>query len=674
MSKSPFIFNAGSYMDRVVRGSYQGQLLAEANQFDIMRHVFPERFTFTLTAPEDRHEFECLYLLEGELKYSDSDSETLLTSGDYISRHLIQEIAYFEAKTEVIMLAFSAPGAFGFMREQTKEFYEMAKEIEAAEYVDGHCRRIQRWAGQVGEKLGLPNEQIANILFAAFFHDLGKAKISEEILQKKSPLTHEEWDLMKQHPTWGRQMLEENEVLCVAAPIVEQIHENLDGTGYPFGLKDEQICLEAKIISVAEAYDAMMMDRPYRRPLIHSEAIEALRQGVGTLFDGQTVTAFVDVLNEQEGELEEVQKDWANQEFTLLRQRESFLNIGKEILRGKDIEKILNDVVTGITQFTSFQNATLTLFASAVAPKMLEKANVEQIALSGNDSTMHRFLFDELEPSKRSWLFEKEFKLGQSYFIQHKDIPSQESAVELIAQTSIFKDLLLIPLWISNDEMIGLISVEAHIGHQAPTAEVLEPIEMFANLASIAVIEAKQKQQLHEMAIRDQLTHLYNRRYLNEVIEVEQARAQRQYTPISLMMIDFIGFHELNNRFGHLEGDRILAEVAGLFKGSIRKTDTLVRYGGDEFLLIMPGTSEESAYKVSERFNRILTEKDFGLDFNVAVRTGIASWNPYGTESFDEVLEEADQWMYSNNRQLTVEPLALETKKELVHQNGHVHD
>ncbi len=671
MSKPKFIFKAGSYIDRVVRGSYQGQLIAEANQFDIMRHVFPERFTFCLTIPEDQHEFECFYLLEGELKYLDSDSETILTSGDYISRHLIQDIAYFEAQTEVIMLAFSAPGAFNVLREETKEFYEMAKQIEAAEYVDGHCRRIQRWAGQVGDKLGLSNEQIANTLFAAFFHDLGKAKVPKDILQKKTPLTHEEWALMKQHPTWGRQMLEENEMLCVTGPIVEQIHENVDGSGYPFGLRDEAICLEAKIISVTEAYDAMMMDRPYRHPFVQSEAIEQLKQGIDTLFDSSVVAAFIEVLDEQQGEIAAIQKDWANQEFTLLRQRESFLNIGKEILRGKDIEKILNDVVTGITQFTPFQNATLALFGSAVAPKRLEHAVVEQMAFSDNDKAIHHhFLFDLLEPSQRFQLLEKKFKLGQSYFLQHQDIPCDHSVNEMTGHNDA-KDLLVIPLWVSNEELIGLITVEAHMGDQSPTAEVLEPIEMFANLASIAVIEAKQKQQLREMAIRDQLTQLYNRRYLSEVIEVEQARAQRQYTPISLMMIDFIGFHDLNNRFGHLEGDRILAEVAALFKKSIRKTDTIIRYGGDEFLLVMPETSEGNAHKVSERFKKLLQETDFGLDFNVAVRTGIANWNPYSTESFNEVLEEADQWMYSNNRHPALDVLEPEPEKLIAYQNGH---
>lgn len=668
MKQPKFIFKAGSYIDRVVRGSYEGQLLAEASQYDIMLHVFPERFKFSLHEPTDLYEFECFYVLDGELRYLDADPEMALTSGDYISRHLIKDAAYFEAKTEVKILAFSAPAAFEELREKTKAFYDMAKQIEAAEYVDGHCRRIQRWAGQVGEKLQLSTEQIAGILFAAMFHDLGKAKVPKSILQKQEPLTQEEWDLMKQHPIWGREMLEENEVLEKAGPIVEQIHENPDGSGYPYGLKDKDICLEAKIISVVEAYDAMTMDRPYRKPFRQSEAIQKLNQGVGALFDDDVVNAFIEVLEEQEDELVEIQKDWANQEFTLLRQREAFLNIGKEILRGKDIEKILHDVVAGITQFTNFRDATLTLFESSVSPCRLAQANVEQMAFSSNNGTLtDGFLFDQIEPKKRELLFESHFKLGQSYFIPHDDLSKV-----YVTSGDVEEDLLIIPLWINNDELIGFISVEAWMQGQALNSEMLEPIEMFANLASIAVIEAKQKQQLREMAIRDQLTQLYNRRYLSEVIETERARAQRQHTPVSLMMIDFVGFHDLNNHFGHIEGDRVLFEAATLFKNSIRKTDTIIRYGGDEFLLIMPETSEHNAQKVSERFKRLLSEKDFGLSFNVSIRTGVASWNPYEAKEFVEVLEEADQWMYTNNRYPALEE-SVQPEKVPVFQNGHAH-
>lgn len=669
MKQPKFIFKAGSYIDRVVRGSYQGQLLAEASQYDIMLHVFPERFKFSLHEPTDLYEFECFYVLDGELRYLDADPEMVLTSGDYISRHLIKDAAYFEARTEVKILAFSAPAAFEELREKTKAFYDMAKQIEAAEYVDGHCRRIQRWAGQVGEKLQLTTEQIANILFAAMFHDLGKAKVPKSILQKQGPLTQEEWDLMKQHPIWGREMLEENDVLKAAGPIVEQIHENPDGSGYPYGLKGKDICLEAKIISVAEAYDAMTMNRPYRKPFRQSEAIQKLKQSVGALFDEDVVNAFIEVLEEQEDELVEIQKDWANQEFTLLRQREAFLNIGKEILRGKDIDKILHDVVAGITQFTNFRDATLTLFESSVSPRRLAQVNVEQMAFSSNNNTVaDGFLFDHVEPEKRQMLFGSKFKLGQSYFIPHNNIPWREPSTN----GDIEEDLLIIPLWVNDDELIGFISVEARMQGQAPASEMLEPIEMFANLASIAVIEAKQKQQLREMAIRDQLTQLYNRRYLSEVIETERARAQRQHTPVSLMMIDFVGFHDLNNRFGHIEGDRVLFEAATLFKNSIRKTDTIIRYGGDEFLLIMPGTSESNAQKVSERFKRLLREKDFGLSFDVAIRTGVASWNPYETKEFLEVLEEADQWMYVNNRYQPIEE-EIQAEKVPVYQNGHAH-
>ena len=126
----------------------------------------------------------------------------------------------------------------------------------------------------------------------ALLHDLGKIGISDLVLQKPGVLTPEENDLIKQHPVIGKRILENVQGLEAYLDIVELHHENLDGTGYPHGLKGEETPLHARIVKVADAYDAMTSDRPYRRGKSHSEAIAILKSACGSEMDSVVVEVF----------------------------------------------------------------------------------------------------------------------------------------------------------------------------------------------------------------------------------------------------------------------------------------------------------------------------------------------------------------------------------------------
>ncbi|MFQ5795267.1 MAG: diguanylate cyclase [Candidatus Bipolaricaulia bacterium] len=621
----------------------------------------PAKKIFYLDSAEEWPGFEFIYILEGELRYLGSDPPTILGPGDYIARHLTEERSYFETGTDVTFLSLCSPPAFNLMREDTEEFHEMAERIEADEYVDGHCRRLENMAVWVGEKLDLSGEQMGNLSYAAFFHDLGKARVSQETLQKPGKLTEEEWKLMKKHSIWGREMLEKKDFLKGAAQIVEQIHERVDGTGYPNKLKGHEISIEARIIAVVEAYDAMTTDRPYRKALNKEKAIRRLKGNVGTQFDEPVVDAFIEVIEERGEPYKEHHEIW-NQELTYLKQREAFLKIGEGILAGQDIQKVLNNVVTAITHYTPFQRAMLTLYDRPIDPQSIEQIKIAQVAYAGLASEEEKSReANSILPHERQLIFNDHFKLSRSYYIPHDRVPlqSQPEFIEnqdqsQFADTWHPDDLLLIPMWVENQQLIGLIAVDNPIHERLPTPEMLEPIEMFANLAAIAVREAQRKQQLREMAIRDPLTQLYNRHYLVELIEKEQARALRYNLPLSLIMVDFVGFHDVNDQFGHLEGDRVLQEAAALLQQKVRKVDTIIRYGGDEFLIVMPDTDQEQAEQTSERLRAHIRNHDFGLLCGIAIRTGSSTWKPEESKEFEETLEEADTWMYKQHHRQKV--------------------
>jgi len=147
----------------------------------------------------------------------------------------------------------------------------------------------------MASQLDLPDQEVDRIRIAALLHDVGKVAIPEEILEKASPLTSAEWRTMVQHPRIGQVILEQATLLREAVPIVLHHHERYSGHGYPFGLRGSDIPLGARIVAIADAYEAMTHDRPYKRAMRHDEAIAELRRHAGTQFDPELVALFCDL-------------------------------------------------------------------------------------------------------------------------------------------------------------------------------------------------------------------------------------------------------------------------------------------------------------------------------------------------------------------------------------------
>ena len=148
---------------------------------------------------------------------------------------------------------------------------------------------------QMATQLELPDAEIDRIRVAALLHDVGKIAVPEEILDKPAPLTSAEWRTVVQHPRIGQVILEHAAALRDAVPIILHHHERFAGHGYPYGLRANEIPLGARIVAIADAYDAMTHDRPYKRAISHDAAITELKQHAGTQFDPELVALFCDL-------------------------------------------------------------------------------------------------------------------------------------------------------------------------------------------------------------------------------------------------------------------------------------------------------------------------------------------------------------------------------------------
>jgi diguanylate cyclase (GGDEF)-like protein/putative nucleotidyltransferase with HDIG domain len=170
-------------------------------------------------------------------------------------------------------------------------------------HIRGHQERTSLWAAALAEEMSLPPERVLDIRIAGLLHDIGKVSVSEGILNKPGKLTEEEFAKVKQHaPLGATMMISEAEALQQMATIVRHHHERFDGKGYPNGLVREQIPLEARILAVADVFDAMTHERSYRKALSRAEAIAELERGAGAHFDPAVVKAFLALVKRRRGE------------------------------------------------------------------------------------------------------------------------------------------------------------------------------------------------------------------------------------------------------------------------------------------------------------------------------------------------------------------------------------
>ena len=161
-------------------------------------------------------------------------------------------------------------------------------------YTRGHSERVGRFSLAIGERLGLPDDELEKLRISALLHDVGKIGIDDNVLKKPAALTNEEYEVMKQHPQKGYKIMSQIPAMRDFLPGMYMHHEMMNGKGYPQGLKGDEIPMQARIVSVADTFDAMTTDRPYQKGMSLDEAIELIKTFVGTRYDEKVVAALVE--------------------------------------------------------------------------------------------------------------------------------------------------------------------------------------------------------------------------------------------------------------------------------------------------------------------------------------------------------------------------------------------
>lgn len=293
-----FIYKDNKYIDQV-KGTSILSLLARKDDMEIMLYEFQAERPNSITPGNTADLMEFYYILEGAIIIEDGSKSVKMQKGDYFYVNNIKETVPFRTLSDTKMLYVTSQPVYNLLYTYTDELRHLLDKSEQKDiYTYKHSNRVQDYSVKIASKLGLSGEFHYSIALASLFHDVGKCFIPDEILNKPSRLSDDEFNFIKKHSTYSSELLQGKFVDDISK-IVEAHHERIDGSGYPNGLKGDEIRIEAKIIAVADSYDAMTSDRAYRKALTPSEAMDELKNCINTFYDKNVVLALEQILIEE---------------------------------------------------------------------------------------------------------------------------------------------------------------------------------------------------------------------------------------------------------------------------------------------------------------------------------------------------------------------------------------
>ena len=284
-----YVIEKGRFVTSIRQGQAELGLLTSYGDIDIMlQELGPGRPSW-IEPGSDPDLMEFYYILDGSLELCLDEGPRRMQKGDSFYVVNLKEPFAIKTDTGMRFLYITTKPVFNALYSFSGDLNELLRQCEEKDrYTKNHSSRVMDYSIKICGAMGLSNDATEKLVVSSLFHDIGKCMIPDEILNKPARLTREEFRYIMKHPIFSRTLVE-NKFGREIGEIVEQHHERIDGSGYPFGLCGDEIRLEAKIIAVADSYDAMTTIRPYKEAVSPGEALEELRSETGTLYDENVV-------------------------------------------------------------------------------------------------------------------------------------------------------------------------------------------------------------------------------------------------------------------------------------------------------------------------------------------------------------------------------------------------
>ncbi len=503
---------------------------------------------------------------------------------------------------------------------------------------DPSGRRLQRrraYGTALAEASGLPQADIDAIRTAALLLDIGQLAVPDHILSKPGPLSVEEFHKIRIHPQVSADLIGAVPLPPSVAMFVRSHHERWDGKGYPEGLAREAIPVGARVLAVVDCYDALVNDRPYRDRLTREAALAVLREDAGKSLDPTLVDRFISLLPT----LEPVQTTEGTSDSSLVsivsarREDVALFEISQAITAGLGVEGTAQLLAQKLRRVIPYSSTALYLFDS---PQRTFRAAFTE----GVEADM----LASMQVAADSGIF------GQSLREQRAVANGDPAGMDTRAAGTRLRSSIVCPLYGEQNELVGALAV-FHVTPGCYTQDECRLLEMVARQAGPVVSHALQLSHAQAEALTDPLTGLPNTRFLWMHLTQELARAARQASRLALLLIDVDNFKSVNDRQGHPVGDLALRELATLLRQAVRPYDVCARYGGDEFVIMMPECGREEAEERLRDLQALIHQHEVrlpdGRAITLAVSIGAAVF-PRDGDSSEALLAAADARMYQD--------------------------
>jgi diguanylate cyclase (GGDEF)-like protein/putative nucleotidyltransferase with HDIG domain len=558
----------------------------------------------------------------------------------------------------------------------------LALAIEAKDQTThDHLQRVRIYAIEVAKELGIGGSELEALHAAALLHDIGKLAVPEHIISKPGRLTPEEFEKMKIHTLVGAEILERVRFPYPVVPIVRAHHEKWDGSGYPMGLKGAEIPIGARVLSAVDYLDALASDRQYRRALPLPEVMQKLNAESGKSFDPKVV----EILQKRYHHLERlaVAKSAADGNMPLsttikIQRGEApaagFENVTRLETPGSDTT-FLSSIAAARQEAQALFELSQDLGASLSLGETLSVFSVKLKPMVPYDAIAiyiqrDNELIPEYVNGDNYRLFSSlRIPVGQglSGWVAHnkKPIINGNPSVEPgylndPTKFSTLRSALAVPL----EGVGGVIGVLAlyRLERDAFKSDHLRIVLAVSSKMALSIENALKYQQAESSATTDYLTGLPNARSLFMQLDRDLARCKRDNSSLTVMVSDMDGFKQINDRFGHLEGNRVLRLFAQALKDSVREYDYVARMGGDEFVVVAPGLGAEDAAKKAEQLRALAKQAGFEVcgEEILSLSVGQAVC-PVDGQDAEQLLAEADRRMY------------LEKQKQISYKDRRLH-
>jgi diguanylate cyclase (GGDEF)-like protein/putative nucleotidyltransferase with HDIG domain len=535
-----------------------------------------------------------------------------------------------------------------------------------------HLQRVQVYAMEIGKELAISEDELEALRAASLLHDIGKLAVPEHIISKPGRLTPEEFEKMKIHPVVGAEILERVQFPYPVVPIVRCHHEKWDGSGYPDGLRGESIPVGARILAAVDCLDALATDRQYRRALPLPEAMRVVVSESGKAFDPDVVEVlarrYIELEKMAQAQAEKSEMAKLSKNVKILRgaapgagfeaqakparpeTSESKLDFLSSIAAARQEVQALFELAQDLGNSLSLDETLSVL--SVRLRRMIPHHSIaiwmkrDQVLIpdyvNGDDLRLFASLQIPVGQGLSGWVAENRRPILNGN-------PSVEPGyLNDPSKFSTLRSAMAVPLE-GVSGVLGVLTVY-HSDKDAFTKDHLRILLAISSKVALSIENAMKYRQAESSATTDFLTALPNARSLFVHLDGELSRARRQNSPVALLVCDLDGFKEINDRFGHLEGNKVLRNVAAGFKENCREYDYVARMGGDEFVVVLPGIDTATVAKKIDRFRAIVQQVGAPLTDNLSLSVGLASY-PQDGQDAEQLLAEADRRMYLEKQQ-----------------------